>query len=237
MGNCDTAVRNNGCDPMQPLVVLIGSTLQFSDQIFRLLRLEFAGVHFARIRDPLDLLELEQRPDVVIVHEAVPNLKARIDEIQAGFAGTLVAVACNDTSAIMEANRLRPRAPVSVLQMNTQLDVWLSVLRLLLCGHVYVPADVFPARSDEPCARSAAERTRTADVEFTPREMQILPMIAEGKQNKMIAGELGLSEHTVKLHTHNIFSKLRVSNRTGAANWYLSQVEGKRNGANHTHSR
>ena len=237
MGNFYTAVRNNGCDPMQPLVVLIGSALQFSDQIFRLLRLEFAGVHFSRIRDPLDLLELEQRPDVVIVHEAVPNLKARIDEIQTGFAGTLVAVACNDTSAIMEANRLRPQAPVSVLQMNTQLDVWLSVLRLLLCGHVYVPADVTPARSDEPCARSAPERAQARDVEFTPREMQILPMIAEGKQNKMIASELGLSEHTVKLHTHNIFSKLRVSNRTGAANWYLSQVEGKRNGANHTHSR
>ena len=54
--------------------------------------------------------------------------------------------------------------------------------------------------------------------------MEILPLIARGEQNKTIADKLGLSVHTVKLHSHNIFSKLGVSNRTGAANWYLSQM-------------
>ena len=229
MGKYDTVSRIDGCEQMVPLVVVIGSPLQFSDQILRLLRLEFAGVRFTRVGDPLDVAELEQRPNVVIIHESVPELSTRIEEIQTSFAGTLVAVACNDASVMARANRSRSGAPVSVLQMNTQLDVWLSVLRLLLCGHVYVPADVFSARDDEPRSRAAPTPAREHDVEFTPREMQILPLIAQGKQNKMIAGELGLSEHTVKLHTHNILSKLRVSNRTGAANWYLSQVEGARN--------
>ncbi len=64
------------------------------------------------------------------------------------------------------------------------------------------------------------------DVCLTPRELQILPLIAQGLQNKVIAGTLDLSEHTVKLHTHNIFAKLGVSNRTAAAKWYLSRVEG-----------
>ncbi len=228
MGNNDTSARINGCDPMKPLVVLIGTSLQLSDQVLRVLRSEFSGVSFARIADPAGLAEFDRRPNVVILHEALPDLGPQIDAIQARFAGTLVAVACSDTSIIAEAALSASRAPVSVLQMNVQVDVWLSVLRLLLCGHVYLPADMVPARADVPAARSDRTPSRPAEVELTPREMQILPLIAKGKQNKMIAGELGLSEHTVKLHTHNIFSKLRVSNRTGAANWYLSQVEGTR---------
>ena len=64
----------------------------------------------------------------------------------------------------------------------------------------------------------------TGSSKLTPREMEILALIARGEQNKAIAGKLGLSVHTVKLHSHNIFSKLGVSNRTEAANWYLSQM-------------
>ena len=40
-----------------------------------------------------------------------------------------------------------------------------------------------------------------------------------------MAAELGLSEHTVKLHIHHLINKLGVSNRTGAAIWFLAQGE------------
>jgi DNA-binding NarL/FixJ family response regulator len=53
--------------------------------------------------------------------------------------------------------------------------------------------------------------------ELTARERQILGMVSHGLQNKLIAAECGLSEHTVKIHLHHIMRKLGVHNRTEAA--------------------
>ncbi|MBU3030617.1 helix-turn-helix transcriptional regulator [Paracoccus marinaquae] len=210
----------------QPHVALIGTSLQFSDQILRFLGQEFEGVHFDRIGDPRDLLDGEVRSDVVVLHEAVPSLDTRISEIRATLPSALIAVACNDCTILQRLNLSRFSPPISPLQMNAQIDIWLAVLRLLLSGHVWVPVAI--ATEDEPRAAAPALpqaiESRAASL-LTRREMEVLPLLAQGKQNKVIAAELDLSEHTVKLHIHNIFAKLGVSNRTGAANWYLSQLE------------
>ena len=220
-------------ESMQPLVVLLGTSLQFSDQLVRVLGFEFPDVRFHRLSDPDAICEIEGRPTLVLLHESMPNIVGRIQHLKRSLQGSVLAVACADATAFRRGHPPRSLPPVSLLQMNAPIDVWLSVFRLLLCGHVYIPAEVLADwREDEraavaepagPAPRRAA--TVAPDTPLTPREMQILPLIAEGKQNKTIAGELGLSEHTVKLHTHNIFTKLKVSNRTGAANWYLSQVD------------
>ena len=51
---------------------------------------------------------------------------------------------------------------------------------------------------------------------LTPRELQVLRLVAAGKTNRDIATELVVSEHTVARHVQNIFAKLRVSSRTAA---------------------
>lgn len=56
---------------------------------------------------------------------------------------------------------------------------------------------------------------------LTIRELQILQLVSQGLQNKLIANRMGLSEHTVKAHVHNLIAKLRVSNRTQAAASFL----------------
>ena len=60
---------------------------------------------------------------------------------------------------------------------------------------------------------------READSEFalTSRECDVLRILREGRQNKIIAFELGISESTVKVHLRNIMKKLHVSNRTQVA--------------------
>jgi DNA-binding NarL/FixJ family response regulator len=52
--------------------------------------------------------------------------------------------------------------------------------------------------------------------DLTPRELEVLTLIAEGMGNKEIAKELVISEKTVKNHINNIFSKLHVSDRSQA---------------------
>jgi DNA-binding NarL/FixJ family response regulator len=192
------------------------------------LGLEFPEVRFERAPDQGRVLAVGSTASLIILHEGLPNLVDRIDEIRTTLPDVMVAIACRDVANFRRAGITQP---VSNLQLNAQVEVWLSVLRLLLCGQRYVPVDMMRELDVEPSA--AAQRTDTdrpvgspPDAQLTPRELQILPMIAQGLQNKTIAGELGLSEHTVKLHTHNIFSKLKVSNRTGAASWYLSRIDG-----------
>jgi DNA-binding NarL/FixJ family response regulator len=51
---------------------------------------------------------------------------------------------------------------------------------------------------------------------LTPRELQVLRLVATGKSNREIAGSLVISEHTVARHVQNIFTKLGVPSRTAA---------------------
>ena len=58
---------------------------------------------------------------------------------------------------------------------------------------------------------------------LTPRELEVLRLIVEGKSNKAIAAELSIAEGTVKIHINNILSKLGVSDRTQAATFALQR--------------
>jgi DNA-binding NarL/FixJ family response regulator len=58
---------------------------------------------------------------------------------------------------------------------------------------------------------------------LSPQEQRILPFIADGKTNKEIATEMGLTEVTVKSYLQNMFRKLRISRRSQAAAWFLKR--------------
>jgi DNA-binding CsgD family transcriptional regulator len=58
---------------------------------------------------------------------------------------------------------------------------------------------------------------------LTPREIEVLNMLAEGLANKTIAWRLGISEHTVKFHLSSIFTKLNASSRTEAVTLAIRQ--------------
>lgn len=57
---------------------------------------------------------------------------------------------------------------------------------------------------------------RAAQPPLTPREIQVLKLVARGHRNKEIAALLNLSEETVPVHLKNIFAKLKVNERTAA---------------------
>lgn len=57
--------------------------------------------------------------------------------------------------------------------------------------------------------------------DLTPREREVIELVASGAANKRIAVVLGMTEHTVKFHLAGVFRKLGVTNRTEAATRYL----------------
>ena len=80
-------------------------------------------------------------------------------------------------------------------------------LRLAAPGEV---ANVAIVSRDQQKAREAA------DIELTPRELDVLALLAEGASNKTIARQLGISVHTAKFHVGSILDKLDATGRTDA---------------------
>jgi DNA-binding NarL/FixJ family response regulator len=89
--------------------------------------------------------------------------------------------------------------------------VMLQALRLVLAGGVYVPQALVQGLTAPP-PELAPKRD-----ELTPRQSAVLARVVEGKSNKAIASELGLTEATVKAHVTAVFKTLRVANRMQAA--------------------
>jgi DNA-binding NarL/FixJ family response regulator len=81
------------------------------------------------------------------------------------------------------------------------------------------------ARGDAPLAPRAAREVlsarteETSGPELSPRESEVLQLVARGLPNKRIARELQISEKTVKAHLTQIFQRIGVTDRTQAAIW------------------
>lgn len=94
-------------------------------------------------------------------------------------------------------------------------EVMVSALRLVLAGGKYLPAEVL-ARGDAGAAR-ATEAVSVESLGLSPRQLEVLELIARGQPNKIICSELGLAERTVKAHVTEVLRALGVSSRTQAA--------------------
>ena len=73
-----------------------------------------------------------------------------------------------------------------------------------------------------PRRRAAGETPGATPLRLSPREAEVLDLIAAGASNKHIARSLELSPHTVKRHVANILDKLGARSRAQAAAWLLA---------------
>jgi len=92
-------------------------------------------------------------------------------------------------------------------------EVVLSAIRLVLSGGTYFPTSMVLAEQQEDELSAVVEKP----VQLTPRQLDVLKLLAQGKPNKLIADALDMAESTVRVHATAIFKALEVTNRTEAA--------------------
>lgn len=123
-----------------------------------------------------------------------------------------------DGVAVAEALRMGARA---VLPRDAEAEEIVAAIEAAAAG--LVAFHVENADALLPLLTAARAAPTTPAEHLTPREVEVLTMMAEGSGNKAIARALGISEHTVKFHVGSIMAKLNASSRTEAVTLGLRQ--------------
>ncbi|WP_342714603.1 response regulator transcription factor [Granulicella pectinivorans] len=145
------------------------------------------------------------RPDVVLMDLRLPGLSGleaiRTLNIVHGFTQVLVLTTYEGDEDIHQA--LQAGAAAYIIK-GMSSDRLLQGIRRVYAGKTYMPPEVSQAVMD----RSAGK--------LSPREQEVLTLIGQGKSNRAIAADLGISEGTVKCHVGVILSHFGVTDRTQA---------------------
>ncbi len=154
-------------------------------------------------------------PDVVLLDLVMPRLDgvAAIHRIREVSPASRVIV----LTSFFDDGRLFPAVRAGAagyLLKDVQPQELVRAIRTVHDGNALLAPEV-AARVLEEVA-GGGERPRSSAA-LTPREREVLALIARGRANKAIARELAVSEKTVKTHVSNLLAKLGVADRTQAA--------------------
>lgn len=156
------------------------------------------------------------RPDVVLVDlewrrdEPAPDLP----EIGLAPGDPAVVVLVDDPAGAWVVGALRSGIH-AVIARDAPPEAIVATIRTAAAGLVTLPVEAMRALLPVATATRPATMAGPAP-NLTAREIEVLQMLAEGLGNKLIARQLGISDHTVKFHVASIMTKLNAASRTEA---------------------
>jgi DNA-binding NarL/FixJ family response regulator len=169
-----------------------------------------AGLHIAvgRARALGRLIE-EHDPTVVILASTTAALGSALEMIGGALRALPVILLVEDPSLAWTpaARRAGVRA---VLGHDAPVEQITAAIAAATAGLITLHPDAFRSAARSTVGDGGEERA------LTPREREILEMLAEGLSNRMIANRLRISMYTVKFHVASILAKLHAGSRTEA---------------------
>jgi two-component system NarL family response regulator len=148
----------------------------------------------------------KNRPDITLMDLRMPGLDgvSAIYQIRAADpnARIIVLTTYDGDEDIYRGMRAGAK---SYLLKDVRREELFQCIREVHAGRTFLPPAV---------AAKLAERLPAEDL--TPRELEVLRLLAEGKPNKLIGAELAITEVTVKSHVQSVFRKMNVLSRTEA---------------------
>jgi two-component system NarL family response regulator len=150
----------------------------------------------------------QHRPDITVMDLRLPAMSGldavRAIRLEAPDARIIILTVRDDDEGIYQS--LEAGAAAYLLK-DTLSDDLIRVIR-----------EVHAGRHPRSVAIEARLVERATRPRLTPREMEVIDLMAQAMRNKEIAAALGVSEQTAQVHVKNIFAKLRVADRIAAIN-------------------
>jgi DNA-binding NarL/FixJ family response regulator len=145
------------------------------------------------------------RPDVTLMDLQMPGLNGMeaISGIQSEFPNARIIVLTTYAGDVQALRALKAGARAYVLKRQVHREL-LETIRAVHAGQKRIPSEI------------AVELVDGARDDLTPREIDVLRLIAAGNANKQIADQLSIGEASVKSHVANILSKLGANDRAHA---------------------
>ncbi|MFM2130747.1 MAG: Glycerol metabolism activator [Pseudomonadota bacterium] len=167
-----------------------------------------------------------QNFDICLVDPALPEINPLevVRRLRGAAPEIPIAVVSDRESRHFALQAIESGAQAFILKRSSADDIRLAVERVL-AGEMFLPAklremnerDTPPAGMAEAAAPFLAAEGRTPVSILTPRQRDVLGLIATGKRNAEIARVLEISPRTVQIHVSTILKLLGVGNRTEAA--------------------
>jgi DNA-binding NarL/FixJ family response regulator len=184
----------------------------------------------ATCRDGLSVVQQHADVGLVMLDLNLPDRNGldALEELRDRYPATAVVMlsGANDRESVSAA---LAKGALGFIPKSASREVLVSAIRLVLAGGIYIPPEILDSNPVTAPAPEVSRRSAT-ELGLTPRQLDVLALMMEGKSNKLICRTLHLAEPTVKNHVSAILKALGAANRTEAAlaaaklNWDLPQV-------------
>jgi NarL family two-component system response regulator YdfI len=155
------------------------------------------------------------QPDVVLLDlESLADESMSAIESSAMVRNSALVILTDDPGNFLAADALRSGVRAILPREATSEEI-VAAIQASVVGLVVLHPDALHSVLS-PIPSGDQPELESSDQILTPREIEVLRMIAEGLGNKEIASKLRISDHTVKFHISSIFAKLGASSRTEA---------------------
>jgi DNA-binding NarL/FixJ family response regulator len=163
------------------------------------------------------------KPDVVVMDIAMPLLNGleATRQIRKTFPATKVLIlsAHRDDAYVEQVATL---GAAGFLLKQTSSDILAKAIREVQKGNTFF-SPVVAKRLGVRDRNQRGRQFRTKTNQLSSRELEVLQLIAEGKPNKQVAAELGVSFKTVDKHRQNLMSKLDIHDVAGLTRYAIAE--------------
>ncbi len=165
-----------------------------------------------------ELYDTPQQPDLILMDVRMPVMDgvAAIQKLAQQFSSisVLVLSTFDDDEYITQAMQFGAKG---YLLKDTPIEEIAYAIRAAIKGYTQLGPGLFQKFLTQSNQSNPSKELPTVLQALTPREKEVLSLIAKGANNKEIAQELYISERTVKAHITSILSQLNLRDRTQAA--------------------
>ncbi|UEQ27994.1 two-component system response regulator NarL [Proteus mirabilis] len=217
-------MNNMGAVADKATILLIDDHLMLRNGVKQLLSLDTTLTVVGEAGDGIQGVKLAEEldPDLILLDLNMPGMNGfeTLDQLRLrSLSGRIVVFSVSNYSD--DLITALKRGADGYLLKDMEPEELLAALKQAAAGKMVVSPTLTPILA-QSLREDRSEGERDID-QLTPRERDILKLIAQGLSNKMIARKLDITESTVKVHVKHLLKKMKLKSRVEVAVWVHQQ--------------